>query len=320
MKKTTLARVACLLLLVTLLFSLCSCGVRPNEDNRVTIKVKGFGRIVIELDPEAAPITVENFKKLVSEDFYDGLTFHRIADLTYSGGYIVQGGDPKGDGSGGAPNTIKGEFKNNGVENPLKHVRGTVSMARSTNNDSASSQFFICTNTITHLDDNYAAFGTVVKGMTVVDKIVSAYQADSTTVPVMKWVKMGSFPNPTAPIFLAIGLCLGLLFVFFAFQPAVQGKMEDALSTALRGDKRKRKALEKNATAFASAFYLHAKGIIPKKMISLHAIYHGAWVLLACAIWSICLYFSLFTLILTVASLLAIAGTFAALQKCGEKN
>ena len=87
MKKTTLARLACLLLLVTLLISLCSCSLRPNEENRVTIKVKGFGRIVIELNPEAAPITVENFKKLVKEDFYNGLTFHRIADLTYNGGF-----------------------------------------------------------------------------------------------------------------------------------------------------------------------------------------------------------------------------------------
>ena len=196
MKKTTLARLACLLLLVTLLISLCSCGLRPNEENRVTIKVKGFGRIVIELNPEAAPITVENFKKLVKEDFYNGLTFHRIADLTYNGGYIVQGGDPKGDGSGGSDTEIKGEFKNNGVDNPLKHIRGTVSMARSTEKDSASSQFFICTDTLTHLDDNYAAFGMVVKGMDVVDKIANTRTDynDRPRIPqVMKKVTVETF-------------------------------------------------------------------------------------------------------------------------------
>ena len=315
MKKTTLARLACLMLLVTLLISLCSCGVRKNEENRVTIKVQGYGRIVIELDPEAAPITVENFKKLVSQDFYNGLTFHRIADLTYSGGYIVQGGDPKGDGTGGSKDTIKGEFKSNGVENPLKHVRGTISMARSTDNDSASSQFFICTNTITHLDENYAAFGMVIKGMNVVDEIVSDYQSNSAIKPIMKWARMGSYPNPTGYIFLAVGLSLVMMFAYIALQTNAQNIMEDALSTALRGDKRKRKALEKNATAFQSNFYLHAKGLLPKIMIWCYSMHLVTWVLLAISVWALCLYFSLVTLILTAVSLAGVAGTFVVLKK-----
>ena len=319
MKKTTLARLACLLLLVTLLISLFSCGLRPNEENRVTIKVKGFGRIVIELNPEAAPITVENFKKLVKEDFYNGLTFHRIADLTYNGGYIVQGGDPQGDGSGGSDTEIKGEFKNNGVDNPLKHIRGTVSMARSTEKDSASSQFFICTNTLTHLDDNYAAFGMVVKGMDVVDKI-AAVSKDSNNMPttpvVMKWVRMGSFPAPAPFIVLAVVLSIVILFVYVVFQSAVaKARMEDALTFALRGDKRKRKALEKSASGLQSAFYLHAKGILPKNLIVLHGLFHALWLLLGISVWAICLYLSWLTLILTAVSLAGIVAVTVALQK-----
>ena len=120
----------------------------------------------MELDPDAAPVTVENFVKLVREGFYDGLTFHRIMD-----GFMIQGGDPQGNGSGGAPETIKGEFSQNGVQNPLSHVRGTVSMARSQDPDSASSQFFIVQSDSTFLDGQYAAFGKVTKGMEIVDQI-----------------------------------------------------------------------------------------------------------------------------------------------------
>ena len=124
------------------------------------------GRVIkIELDEKAAPITVANFKKLVSEGFYDGLTFHRVVE-----GFMAQGGDPEGTGMGGSEETIKGEFSSNGVENELSHTRGVVSMARSMDPDSASSQFFICyDDSCTFLDGNYAAFGEVTEGMEVVD-------------------------------------------------------------------------------------------------------------------------------------------------------
>ncbi len=136
------------------------------------------GDIIIELDPDAAPITVKNFQKLVKQGFYDGLTFHRVIK-----GFMIQGGDPEGTGGGGSKDTIKGEFSKNGVNNPIKHERGVISMARSgerRNNlgqiidygyDSASSQFFIVHETSPHLDDNYAAFGRVLSGMEYVDGI-----------------------------------------------------------------------------------------------------------------------------------------------------
>ena len=121
--------------------------------------------IVIELDTKAAPITCENFENLVKSGFYDGLTFHRVVD-----DFMAQGGDPEGTGMGGSDKTIKGEFSSNGVENPLSHTRGVISMARSMDPDSASSQFFICyTDDCTFLDGNYAAFGKVPEGMEVVD-------------------------------------------------------------------------------------------------------------------------------------------------------
>ena len=121
------------------------------------------GNIMIKLYEDIAPITVKNFRKLVSEGFYNGLTFHRI----YSG-FMIQGGDPDGDGSGGTT-TIKGEFSANGVANPLSHKRGVISMARSQSMDSASCQFFIMHKDSTHLDGQYAAFGEVISGMDVVD-------------------------------------------------------------------------------------------------------------------------------------------------------
>ena len=123
------------------------------------------GEIVITLHPDYAPITCENFEKLVGEGFYDGLTFHRVVE-----GFMAQGGDPEGTGMGGSEETIKGEFSSNGVENELSHTRGVVSMARSMDPDSASSQFFICyDDSCTFLDGNYAAFGEVTEGMEVVD-------------------------------------------------------------------------------------------------------------------------------------------------------
>ena len=118
------------------------------------IKVKDYGTIEVELDGDTAPITVANFIKLVNEKFYDGLTFHRIMS-----GFMIQGGDPLGNGTGGSDETIKGEFSSNGVENNISHKRGVISMARSSDPDSASSQFFIMYQDSTYLDGEYAAFG-----------------------------------------------------------------------------------------------------------------------------------------------------------------
>ena len=130
------------------------------------IVVKNYGTIALELDADIAPITVENFANLVNEGFYNGLTFHRIIS-----GFMIQGGDPLGNGTGGSSKTIKGEFASNGVKNSISHVRGTISMARSSMPNSASSQFFIVHKDSTFLDGQYAAFGTVTSGMDVVDKI-----------------------------------------------------------------------------------------------------------------------------------------------------
>lgn len=132
----------------------------------IEIKVKDIGTIEIELKPENAPETVANFKKLVEEDFYKGLIFHRIIN-----GFMIQGGCPNGDGTGGSGTSVKGEFRSNGVENKMWHERGVISMARSQTPDSASSQFFIVHQDAPHLDGNYAAFGKVVSGIEVVDQI-----------------------------------------------------------------------------------------------------------------------------------------------------
>lgn len=143
------------------------------------IVVKNYGTIVLELDADVAPITVENFANLVNEGFYNGLTFHRIIS-----GFMIQGGDPLGNGTGGSSKTIKGEFSSNGVKNSISHVRGTISMARSSMPNSASSQFFIVHQDSTFLDGQYAAFGTVTSGMEVVDKICAdtAVEDDNGTV------------------------------------------------------------------------------------------------------------------------------------------
>ena len=135
---------------------------------KAIIKVKEFGEIEVELLPEYAPITVENFKKLANSGFYNGLTFHRIIK-----GFMIQGGCPKGNGTGGPGYTIKGEFINNGVRNTLKHEPGVISMARAMHPDSAGSQFFIMHKAAPHLDGAYAAFGRTIKGLEVVDKIAS---------------------------------------------------------------------------------------------------------------------------------------------------
>ena len=150
--------------------------VTPSKDvtNYVVIKVKNYGSMIVELYPETAPITVENFQTLVSQGFYDGLIFHRVIK-----DFMIQGGDPKGDGTGGSSQTIKGEFSSNGFQNDLKHTRGVISMARSDNPNSASSQFFIMHGDKPQLDGDYAAFGMVVSGMATVDGIANIRVAKS---------------------------------------------------------------------------------------------------------------------------------------------
>ena len=148
---------------------------------QVEIKIKDYGTIYAEIDADTAPITVTNFVNLCKNHFYDGLTFHRIIK-----DFMIQGGDPNGDGTGGSKETIKGEFSDNGVENPLKHTRGALSMARSQDNDSASSQFFIVQKTASHLDGQYAVFGYVYEGMDIVDKICDDVQVEDNNGTVAK--------------------------------------------------------------------------------------------------------------------------------------
>ncbi len=154
----------------------------------VKITVKDYGEITLLLDGTTAPKTVANFKKLISEGFYNGLTFHRVME-----NFMIQGGDPKADGTGNSDETIKGEFAANGHPNDISHLRGVISMARrgsysaedNYGYDSASCQFFICNADATHLDGDYAAFGYVINGLSVVDKITEAtakYAADYGTI------------------------------------------------------------------------------------------------------------------------------------------
>ena len=145
----------------------------------VVIEMENGKKIKLELDPSAAPITVENFEKLVRDGFYDGLTFHRVIS-----GFMIQGGCPLGTGTGGPGHTIKGEFKSNGVDNPIRHTRGVISMARSMMPNSAGSQFFIMHKDAPHLDGQYAAFGKVVEGIEVVDEI-AAVDTDKPKTPVV---------------------------------------------------------------------------------------------------------------------------------------
>lgn len=157
---------------ILILFIVLIIGLnwKENDNNIInaTIKIKDYGNIKLELDRDTAPITVDNFVKLSKEGFYDNLTFHRIID-----GFMIQGGDPNKNGTGGSNKTIKGEFKNNGVNNKISHTRGVISMARSSDNNSASSQFFIMQKDNTYLDGEYAAFGKVTSGIEIVDKIVN---------------------------------------------------------------------------------------------------------------------------------------------------
>ena len=171
--------------LITLIFTLTGCGTQgenvTNESEKtsnyassvtekpiVTITMENDEKILLQLDPAVAPNTVANFVSLVEKGFYDGVIFHRVIP-----DFMIQGGDPEGNGTGGADYTIKGEFSENGFENNLKHDRGVISMARSNDPNSASSQFFIMVKESSHLDGKYAAFGKVIEGMEVVDDIVS---------------------------------------------------------------------------------------------------------------------------------------------------
>ncbi|MGM0500903.1 MAG: peptidylprolyl isomerase [Bacillota bacterium] len=143
---------------------------KKKEDNPVvTITLEDDSQIKVELYPEVAPNTVNNFISLVEDGFYDGVIFHRVIE-----GFMIQGGDPTGTGTGGPGYGIKGEFNGNGFENNLEHSRGVISMARSQNPDSAGSQFFIMHQDSPHLDGKYAGFGKVIEGMDIVDEIAAA--------------------------------------------------------------------------------------------------------------------------------------------------
>lgn len=167
------------IILLCILFSMTACGQKASSNSssddtqnllsgkhHVAIEVSSYGTIEAELDADTAPVTVTNFINLANSGFYNGLTFHRVID-----GFMIHGGDPNGDGTGGSSEKIKGEFKSNGVPNNISHIRGTISMARSSANNSASSQFFIMQKDTPSLDGQYAAFGTVTSGMDIVDKI-----------------------------------------------------------------------------------------------------------------------------------------------------
>ena len=181
MKKNICRKLLSLVLAITRAVGLGACGGKgadnssaatngtETEYHHVEITVKDYGTIKVELNATEAPVTVENFLKLAGEGFYDGLTFHRIID-----GFMIQGGDPKGNGTGGSDENIKGEFSKNGVDNSLSHTRGAISMARAKSYDSASSQFFIVHEDSTYLDGQYACFGYVTEGMDVVDAICKA--------------------------------------------------------------------------------------------------------------------------------------------------
>jgi peptidyl-prolyl cis-trans isomerase B (cyclophilin B) len=161
------------MIIASSLMFLASCSTtnsQVNNDNLILIEIKfaDFGLVEAELYPEVAPVTVTNFVKLVNEGFYDGLTIHRIIK-----GFVIQGGDPNGDGTGGSKDTIIGEFLNNGFDNPLLHEPGVLSMARSSRFNSASSQFFIVHEEASSLNNSYAAFGKVIKGFEIIDTIAN---------------------------------------------------------------------------------------------------------------------------------------------------
>ncbi len=183
-------RLICTLLILVLVLCLCACGsskapsytyTDPGQKlHHAEITIRDYGTIKVELDEGVAPITVENFVELAKSGFYDGLTLHRIID-----GFMIQGGDPQGDGFGGSGKTIKGEFADNGVKNPISHVKGVISMARGDAFDSGSSQFFITVADATFLDGHYAAFGTVTEGVEIAEQIAKDAKPidDNGTIP-----------------------------------------------------------------------------------------------------------------------------------------
>ncbi len=168
--------ILCVMLMLTMCFGLVGCFKEKNNSESSAEQGLQTGSFVIQLLPEYAPETVENFKNLVNAGFYDGLTFHRVID-----GFMAQGGDPNGDGTGGSDKNITGEFAQNSfTQNTLSHTRGVVSMARGSDFNSASSQFFICYDNASFLDGSYAAFGMVnEEGMEVVDKFLTVERADA---------------------------------------------------------------------------------------------------------------------------------------------
>ena len=211
--KNVMKKITCLVLALTMLAGLSGCGIVTSAsannsgggsssgtytpaalDENLTyfadIEIADYGMITIQLDQAAAPVTCANFVELAESGFYDGLTFHRII-----AGFMMQGGDPKGNGTGGSENKIVGEFKSNGIENPLSHTRGVVSMARSKAKNSASSQFFICHEDAPHLDGKYAPFGTVIEGMDVVDAVCAAAQPTDNN---------GTIPKDAQPVMTSV--------------------------------------------------------------------------------------------------------------------
>lgn len=191
LKKVLFTLAAVMMISASLTLSACSGDNKSYEGEIVMVEIEMMDGDIIKLElyPKLAPITVANFTKLAKDGFYDGLIFHRVIE-----GFMIQGGDPNGNGSGGSKDTIKGEFKSNGVNNTLSHTRGVISMARkgSSTNDApyyntASSQFFIVHKDSTFLDGNYAAFGKVIEGMNVVDKI-AAVDTDGSDKPLTNQV------------------------------------------------------------------------------------------------------------------------------------
>ena len=187
----TVKKIIAILSAAILTLTFCGCSKRQSEfdsdtgsgygTHHAVITVKDYGDIKLVLDGDTAPITVKNFVELAKSGFYDGLTFHRIIK-----GFMIQGGDPKGNGTGGSDKTIRGEFSKNGVENNISHKRGVISMARLQDNNSASSQFFIMHEDGDYLDGSYAAFGHVTEGMDVVDKIAENTPVTDTNGTVLK--------------------------------------------------------------------------------------------------------------------------------------
>lgn len=185
------SRLIILAIFIMILFTACGSSsdtqgtyTPPELDAEATyfadIEIEGFGTVTVKLDQKAAPVTCANFVELAENGFYDGLTFHRIIE-----GFMMQGGDPAGNGTGGSENNIIGEFASNGHDNSLSHERGVISMARSGDPNSASSQFFICHENSDFLDGDYAAFGIVTSGIDVVDAVCNSAEPtdDNGTIP-----------------------------------------------------------------------------------------------------------------------------------------